>query len=235
MASKECFHFTTLDRVNSIKENGLECRLEENSKAVSDRKKKISYSDTKIGSIGLYANFEQVYLEYKVGIRPKHNTKEEFEMRDKILKTKNMKEFLGEEGVYLTFDGTGVDNTGGNTGQGGIYDASTTTPIPANKLNVGLIKNNDTGEYSYSREDYIHFLMASMTEEEFSEMIEPMQERYQAYYESHKDEIDKFKNGDYSRGSIPIDKFCEIFKEDIDKASRVNKDKVAHSIKNDVR
>ena len=177
MASKECFHFTTLERLNNINKNGLEARSEDRSKAVSDSKKKISYSDSKIGAIGLYCNFEQVYLEFKVGIRPKRNTPEEFEMRDKILQTKDMEEFLGD-GLYLMFDGTGIDNTGGNTGHGGIYDASTYKSIPSNKLKVCLIKDNDTGTYSYSRKDFIHFLMASMTEEEFSGMIEPMQERY---------------------------------------------------------
>lgn len=234
MASKECFHFTTLERLNNINKKGLEARSEEHSKSVSDSQKKISYSDSKIGAIGLYCNFEQVYLEFKVGIRPKRNTPEEFEMRDKILQTKDMEEFLGD-GVYLMFDGTGIDNTGGNTGHGGIYDASTYTTIPSNKLRVCLIKDNDTGTYSYSRKDFIHFLMASMTEEEFSGMIEPMQERYQIYYESHKEEIDKFKKGNFSRGSIPISKFCEIFKADIDKASKKADGKQSQNFEDETR
>jgi hypothetical protein len=217
MASKECFHFTTLDRMYSIKNNGLQCRLEDNSKSVGDSKSKISFSDSNIGAIGLYANFEQVYLEYKIGKRPKHNTPEELQMKDKILATKNMEEFLGD-GLYLVFDGTGIENEGGNTGKGGIYDASTRTSISAQNLKVGLIKNNDTGEYSYSRTDYIHYLMANLKEEEYSQMIEPMQERYDAYCEAHKDEIEKFKTGNYTRGSIPLDKFCIIYKNDIDKA-----------------
>ncbi len=234
MASKECFHFTTLERLNNINKNGLEARSEDRSKAVSDSKKKISYSDSKIGAIGLYCNFEQVYLEFKVGIRPKRNTPAEFEMRDKILQTKDMEEFLGD-GLYLMFDGTGIDNTGGNTGHGGIYDASTYKSIPSNKLKVCLIKDNDTGTYSYSRKDFIHFLMASMTEEEFSGMIEPMQERYQVYYESHKEEIDKFKKGNFSRGSIPISKFCEIFKADIDKASKKSDEKQPQDFEDETR
>ena len=46
MASKECFHFTKLDRMFSIRDKGLQIRLENNSKAVGDSKRKISFKNS---------------------------------------------------------------------------------------------------------------------------------------------------------------------------------------------
>lgn len=224
MASKECFHFTKLDRAYSIRDNGLQIRLEENSKAVGDTKPKISYSDTKIGAIGLFANFYEVYNDYKTGARkPREDKPGEKEMYESVMKSESFEEFLGT-GMYLIFDGTGIENTGGNTGKGGIYDASTTTPISANNLKVGLIRDNDTGEISYSKYDYIHYLMSTMTEEEFSQMIPAMQERYVAYYQSHQEVIDRYRTGNFSERKVNIADFCKFFKEDIDKS--VNDSKV---------
>lgn len=57
MSSKECFHFTYLNRAFSINETGLNKRLEDNSKAVKDTKAKISYSDGRYAAAGLFANF----------------------------------------------------------------------------------------------------------------------------------------------------------------------------------
>ncbi len=65
MASKECFHFTNLKNLPSIKKHGLVPSLEGNSDAVQDENPKVSYSDTIIGAIGMYANFKQVYDEIK--------------------------------------------------------------------------------------------------------------------------------------------------------------------------
>lgn len=218
MEQKECFHFTRLERAYGIRDKGLEVRLEENSKSVGDQKPKVSYSISKIGAIGLISNFYEVYTNYKTGARhPRKDKPGEEETYESIMKSSNFEDFLGK-GMYLLFDGTGMENTGGNRGNGGIYDASTTTPIAPENLQVGLIKNNDTGEISYSKFDYIHFLMSSMTEEEFSEMIPPMQERYEIYYKDHKAQIDNFKNGNFSKGQVNIANFCKIFKDDIDKS-----------------
>lgn len=218
MKQKECFHFTRLERAYGIRDNGLEVRLEENSKTVGDKKPKVSYSISKIGAIGLISNFYEVYTNYKTGARhPRKDKPGEEETYESIMKSSNFEDFLGK-GMYLLFDGTGIENTGGNTGEGGIYDASTTTPIAPKNLQVGLIINNDTGEISYSKFDYIHFLMSTMTEEELSKMILPMQERYEIYYKDHKAQIDNFKNGNFSKGQVSMTDFCRLFKDDIDKS-----------------
>lgn len=223
MVSKECFHFTKLDRAYSIRDTGLQARLENNSKSVGDTKSKISYSDSKIGAIGLFAIFYEVYTDYKTGARkPRNNKPGEKETYEAIMKSASFEEYLGD-GMYLIFDGTGIENTGGNTGHGGIYDASTITTIPSHNIQVGLIRNNDTKEISYSKFEYIHFLMSTMRQDEFSQMIPSMQKRYEKYYREHQSQIDKYRTGNFSEAKINIADFCRFFKDDIDKAIRETK------------
>ena len=61
MSSKECYHFTKLNRAYSISKKGLVPRLEANSKAVNDGASKISFSDGKMAAVGLFADFFNVY------------------------------------------------------------------------------------------------------------------------------------------------------------------------------
>ena len=105
MCSKECFHFTNLDRFSSIKQYGLVPRLEENSKAVKDIKPKVSFSDGKYAAAGLMADFYQVYCSIKNGTRDKSKTDPDLEK--KVLSSNSFEEFLGD-GMYLMFDGSEI-------------------------------------------------------------------------------------------------------------------------------
>ena len=139
MALNECFHFTKLKNLYSIRNNGLQPKLDKNSKAVGDTKPKISFSIGKIGAVGLFLEFYRVYNDYKNGNRvPDPNKTGELDMYEEIMKSKSLEDFLGNN-VYLLFDGSEIENEGGNTGNGGIYDASTRTAIESNKLRIGLM------------------------------------------------------------------------------------------------
>ena len=217
MASKECFHFTNLKNLDSINQSGLRPMLSEHSAGVKDKTKKLSYADGKIGAIGILSNFYEVIEEIRLGIRtPDPNEPEQLKTYARIKSTKSMEEYLGD-GVYLLFDGTRIENTGGNHGNGGIYDASTMQTISPDKLTVGLVRDDDTGHVSYSMYDYIHYLMSTLTLEEYEQMIPSMQERFDVYYHEHKDEIDRFKNGHFSKKEVPLSKFIEIARDKIDK------------------
>ena len=61
MASRECFHFTKLKYLYSIRNDGLLPKLDINSKAVGDTKPKISFSDSRVGAVGLFLEFNRVY------------------------------------------------------------------------------------------------------------------------------------------------------------------------------
>ena len=223
MSSKECFHFTKLYKAYSIRNEGLQPKLEQNSRAVGDTKPKISYSDSKIGAIGLFSNFYSVYTSYKNGTRvPRKDKPEEMETYNSVMNSASFEEFL-ENGMYLIFDGTDIENTGGNTGKGGIYDASTTIPILPSELSVGIIRNNDTGNISYSKFDYIHYLMSTITQEEIDKMDSKVKHFFEEYYEIYKGVIDDFKNGNFSEERISIFDFCQKFKDDIDESIIQNK------------
>ena len=81
MASNECFHFTKLKNLYSIRNDGLQPKLDKNSKAIGDIKPKISFSIGKIGAVGLFLEFYRVYSDYKndakyVGFTFDNNTHE---------------------------------------------------------------------------------------------------------------------------------------------------------------
>lgn len=224
MASKECFHFTKLKYLYSIRNDGLLPKLDINSKAVGDTKPKISFSDSRVGAVGLFLEFNRVYNDYKSGKRiPDSKKIGETEMFNDILKSESLQDFLGE-GVYLTFDGTGIENEGGNTGKGGIYDASTCMPIESSKLKVGLIRNNDTKHVSYSMYDYINYLMVNLKQDEILQMPDKMQNNLHSYIKEHEQELSELKNGNYSLKEVDLDTFCKICKSDIDKNINMDKD-----------
>ncbi len=218
MISNECFHFTKLKNLYSIKNYGLQPRLDKNSKVVGDTKPKISFSMGKAGAVGLFLEFYRVYNDYKNGNRvPNPNRPGELEMYQEVIKSNSLEDFLGD-GVYLLFDGSEIENEGGNRGDGGIYDASTRKPIEPNKLRIGLIRNNDTKKVSYSMYDYIHYLMTEISQEEIDQMPDKMQRSLELYSKEHKDEISKFKTGNFSKKDIDMDTFCRVCKKDIDKS-----------------
>ena len=217
---KQCYHFTQLCRADSINQKGLESRAEGNCKSVGDTKKKVSYSLGKVGAIGLYANFYEVYQNYKTGKRiPRPEKPGEVEMYNGIMKSKDFEDFLSE-GIYLLFDQEGFENEGGNHGieKGNIYDCSTTKGVSPDKIHVGFVKNNDTGEVSYSRKDYMHYLMATLSNEEYSQLIPEMQTRYQEYVKDHIEEVKEYRSGNYSIGESSLKDFCKEHSVDIQKA-----------------
>lgn len=216
MSFKECYHFTYLNRANSIAEIGLVPRLEENSKAVGDNKPKVSYSIGKVGVVGLFANFYKVYKDYKSGKRqPRIDRPDEMKEYKLIMKSESFEEFIGQ-GMYIIFDGTGIENTGGNTGRCNIYDASTHSIILPEKLCICLVKNQDTGEISYSKFDYVHYLMSRLSIQEKKQMPDNIQKYVEYYYDNHSDEIKKFKDKKYTSEIMPIEEFCKLYKREIE-------------------
>lgn len=219
MASTECFHFTKLKNLYSIKNEGLKCCLDGNSKLLKDKKPKISFSDGKVGVIGMFFEIQRVYTEFKTGQRfPDPDDPEQLEYYQQAIKSDSLEDFLGN-GVYLLFDGTGIENEGGNCGdKDNFYDASTTKTIQPNKLRVGLVRDDDTKEVSYSMYDYIDYLMATASSEEI-EILEPKMKRTMAsYVNEHSEDISKFRSGNFSLQEVDIDTFCKVCKKDIDKS-----------------
>ena len=142
MSSKECFHFTYLNRAFSIREKGLTARVEDNSQVVKDTSTKVSFSD---GT--------------------------NHDMEKKVLESESFEEFLGD-GMYFIFDGTNIENTGGNSGHINPFDAGTKESINPNDLKVCMLRNKQTGELAYSKFDFAQYLMMNLTCEDYSKMPE---------------------------------------------------------------
>lgn len=198
--------------------------MENNSKAVGDKAPKISYSDTKLGAIGLFANFYYVYSQYKLaaetdgkeGRMPREDKPSEMEQFEAIKKTASFEEYLGK-GFYVVFDGTDVTNTGGNQGKVNIFDASTNDTIEPQNMQVCLLRNKDTNEVSYSKYDFIQYMMANITDKELSELPSAFQKFVNFYVNAYKGDLEKFRNGSYEAEYISLEEFNHIYADDIRK------------------
>lgn len=215
MSSKECFHFTNLDRLSSIKQYGLIPRLEDNSKVVKDTAPKVSFSDGRYAAAGLMADFYQVYCSIKNGTRDKSKTDPDLEK--KILSSSSFEDFLGD-GMYLMFDGSDIENTGGNNGQINPFDAGTTQTIPPDKLKVCVLRDVETGEISYSKYEYAFYLMANLTEDDKKKFEGSMLlEEIEQFQQDHLEIAEKFSKHSFTEEIISMDEFQEIMKYKDDK------------------
>lgn len=213
MSSKECFHFTYLNRAFSIREKGLTPRIEDNSKAVKDSSDKVSFSDGRYAVAALMANFYRVYTDIKTGKRDKDKTDPDLEKR--VIESESFEDFLGE-GMYFIFDGTDIENTGGNKGHINPFDAGTKESIEPDKLKVCMLRNEQTGELSYSKFDFAQYLMMNLTQDDYSKMPDGLISDIEYYKENHSDEMNRFKNSEYSIEFMTLDDFCQVYKKEID-------------------
>lgn len=210
MASNECYHFTKLNRAYGIARNGLVPRLEENSKAVKDSTSKISFSDGRIAAAGLYTNFYSVYMAMKERKRTPTDKR--------VLSSKNIEDYLGE-GIYLMFDGTDIENTGGNGGHINPFDAATKIPILPENLKVCILRDSNDNIH-FSQYDYIKFIIANMSEEDYIELKKIDTENVilkciKEYKMEYKDEIDKFTSEEYTPELMTLEEFCKIYQSEI--------------------
>ena len=99
------YHMTSLDNLRSISKLGLTPQSGINSKLIGDEKNKVFFSEGFEGAVALYVDFDIVFD--RIG-KEQMKVADEF-VRKKLLKSKNLSDFLGE-GVYLRFDGTNIKN-----------------------------------------------------------------------------------------------------------------------------
>lgn len=214
---KECYHFTQLNRAFSIRKYGLNARVEKNSQSVKDSAKKVSFSDGKYAAAGLMANFYKVYTDIKTGTRDKSKT--DSKLAKRVCDSKSFEEFLGD-GMYLMFDGSNIENTGGNNGHINPFDAGTKETIEPDNLKVCVLKNEQTGEISYSKFDFAQYLMMNLTEDDYSKMPNEIIDDIKLYRQTHMEEMKKIKNVGYKADSMTLDEFCQTFKNEIEEDIR---------------
>ena len=207
------YHMTSLDRLNSISKIGLTPRNEDNCKLINDKKNMVFFSEGFEGAIALFVDFEIVYENIKCGKMKLINK----EIEEKVLKSKNLSEFLGE-GVYLQFDGTNIKN------KRNFENGCTSKVIPPEKLCVSILKSKKDDSIIYSRFEIIKYMMSRVTSGEikyygvrykdspnFIDATIRIQEKVKKYYISHIQEIEKYRNNDYWLEYLSITDFVKEY------------------------
>lgn len=210
---KKCYHMTSLNRVRSISNLGLTPRSGENSKVINDNKQKVYFSEGMTGAIALFTDFQKHYDEIKAGNVGKASK----EVVEAIQNTSSMEEYLEGDGIYFIFDGSDIQN------ERNFMNGETSQTIPPENLQVCLLRNNDTGEVSYSRYDIIKYMMSKVPVETINysgtdidiDSIDRITAEIQGivsnYYKEHEQEINHFKFGNYTMETISIKEFCENY------------------------
>lgn len=196
MSDKKCFHFTNLSNVYSIRKIGLIPNIGSNSKGVNDSTEKVSFSEGRLEAAGIFANFYRGYIDRKNGKSKEITNKE---IINEIKEDASLKEFWGE-GIYLTFDGEGIDNNrrcNSSIEGGDSFDGGTNSKIEPNKLKVCLLTERDVNgnvfSVSSSRYDYALYLMCLLTEDDIEYKMRDsyMKESVRRYLSEHQSLIEK--------------------------------------------
>lgn len=206
---KKYYHMASLDRIRSISNVGLTPDDEDSNKLVNDIEKKVSFSEGMTGVVAQYANYQKHYDLIKSGVVGDVQQ----EVIEKVQITQNMQEYLGE-GVYISFNGEEIEN------EKNFMNGATDKSIDSENINVCLLRNNETGEVSYSSSNIVHYMMAKIpvetinyagtdiSEEKIDKRTEVIRNDVLSYIKSHEKEINLYKYGDYTIESIPVKSFC---------------------------
>ena len=222
----KCFRSTSIYTIDKIYTEGISPSCGRNSRLIGDNRKKVFFSVGFQGAIALLNDFNIVYNKIK---------KNQMQLSDKVISSKNIREYLGE-GVYLTFDSEDVVNENNS-----FVDGFTSEKITSELIEVAMIVNSNDGTFSYSRFDVVHFMMAQVNYEDIKysgikwpdnllhekhnkkpeeEKIRINQSKIRQYYEENQELINKFKKEQYKLVYIPLNVFInEIY---VNKENRKN-------------
>lgn len=184
------YHTTKTTYLKLILERGLVPKNGENSKVISDEKRKVFFSEGIEGTIGLAAEFQRKFDETDGFIDG--------------IKYNSLDEFLGES-VYLKFDSLGYEN------EGNYVNGYTSDEVPSKNIKVCLLRNVITGESSYLRDDIIKFMMASVPVEKCirQKSSHKFESNLFKYYEKRKSDIDVIDINEYSLEEVNLKYFCD--------------------------
>lgn len=207
---KKYYHLTSLNKIRSISSVGLIPDYEDSNKLINSAENKISFSEGMSGVVAQYANYQKHYDLIKSGVVVENVAQETVE---KVKTTPNMQEYLGEK-VYISFNGENIEN------ENNFMNGTTDKPIDSEDINVCLLRNNETGEVSYSSSNIVHYMMAKISveaisyagadtsEENTKKKTEAIRKDVLSYIKDHENEINSYKQGDYTIESVPIRTFC---------------------------
>lgn len=205
---KKYYHMSSLDKVRSISNVGL-MPSEDDNKLGNDIENKVSFSEGMTGVVAKYANCQKHYDLIKSGVVGGV----EPDIVEKIKATESMQDYLGD-GVFLIFDGENIEN------KKNFMDGATDSSIDSDDLQVCILRNNETGEVTYSRFNIVHYMMSKVpletisysgideSEDKIEKKTEVIRQDISNYVKEHEKEINTYKYGDYTLENISVKSFC---------------------------
>ena len=206
MLDRYNYHTTNISRLQSILEKGLIPQIGVNSDLVNDKVLKLSMSRGMEGVIGMTMCLQRRW---------------DYENEQAGESKKDLDDILGES-VYLRFNRDEPMKE-----KEDIMDSFTTEPVLSEALEVCLIENQEDGTVSYNRDDVVTYMMAQIGVEEVIEQLPKSDREFmpgmgktlidlvREYYETKREEIDKFKLGKYSLKALDLETFIEVHGKDI--------------------
>ena len=207
------YHMTALNNLYSIAKQGLIPKNENNGKLIGEEKVKVFFSEGFEGAVALYVDFDIVFDRIR---KEQMKVADEF-VRKKLIKSKNLSDFLGE-GVYLRFDGTKIKN------ERNFENGCTDMTISPEKLSVCILRRECDNSIIFSRFEIIKYMMAKIQPEQikyygaiyegspnFTEATSRIQEKVKKYYKDHQTEITEYGNCDYILDFIELKDFVDKF------------------------
>ena len=207
------YHMTALNNLYSIAKQGLIPKNENNGKLIGEEKVKVFFSEGFEGAVALYVDFDIVFDKIR---KEQMKVADEF-VRKKLIKSKNLSDFLGE-GVYLRFDGTKIKN------ERNFENGCTDMTISPEKLSVCILRRECDNSIIFSRFEIIKYMMAKIQPEQikyygaiyeespnFTEATSRIQEKVKKYYKDHQTEITEYSNCDYILDFIELKDFVDKF------------------------
>ena len=166
---KVCYHFTNVNKLDSILSEGLKPKNGINSQLISDsRKEKVYYSVGEEATIKMYASFNEVISRALDGrINPELYETYSDEIKQKLETSHDMESWMGEN-IYLAFDGNILNNFNEEKPK----DAYTSDTIPPESLYVCVLKDATSGEIvSTNASDIVTYFIAKRTNN-FNEVLD---------------------------------------------------------------
>ena len=204
---------TALNNLSSIAVQGLTPQNGDNGKLIGEEKVKVFFSEGFEGAVALYVDFDIVFDR----IRKEQVKVADGFVRKKLLTSKNLSDFLGE-GVYLRFDGTGIEN------ERNFENGCTDMTILPEMLSVCILRKECDNSIIFSRFRIIKYMMAKIQPEQikyygaiykgspsFTEATDRIQEKVKRYYRDHQTEISEYVNCGYILASINLKDFVNKY------------------------
>lgn len=233
------FHFTRPEYLfgeEGILNNGLIPRCGELNQTVEDKREIVCFSEGAEGLISMACNFSKTYdninslfqgkspSEIETIIQEQFHSEERRKSARMVAETSDFEEFMGDR-IFLTFSADDIELENESVKKTEEYrkistgmefaDGSTSKAIPPEILKVCVLRNEQTGECTYSRDDIVKYMMLTHLVDTLHQGTPDHQKRRQEYYQDRAEEISAM--ADYEMEYMDLQEFYREFQKQLDK------------------